>query len=95
MSNVEHIFENTICKFERGTYDNMDLYDILEDIRNDSNYGFINDLQNGTIYLDAEDICTMAIYATTTYKLSVEGKFCKKLRDAGVDLKPWLKHFTE
>lgn len=90
MSNVEHIFENTICKLENGKYNDLPYNDILEDIRNDSNYEFINDLQNGNIYLDAEDIYTMAVYAYTTYRHSVRDQLLTELEDAGVDLKPWI-----
>lgn len=82
MSNVEHIFENTICKLEKGVYDNMSHIDILKDIQGDTNYD--------SRYMDSDDIYTMAVYAYTTYRYSVRNKLLNELKDAGVDLAPWI-----
>jgi hypothetical protein len=82
MSNVEHIFENTICKFEKGVYNRMTYDDILKDIQRDTNYDLV--------CMDSEDIYTMAVYAHTTYRYSVRNKLLKELEEAGVDLSPWI-----
>jgi hypothetical protein len=82
MSNVEHIFENTICKLEKGVYNRMTYDDILKDIQGDSNYDLAQ------VYSD--DIYTMAVYAHTTYRYSVRNKLLKELEEAGVDLSPWI-----
>jgi hypothetical protein len=82
MSNVEHIFENTICKLEKGVYNRMTYDDILKDIQGDSNYDLAQ------VY--SEDIYTMAVYAYTTYRYSVRNKLLKELEGAGVDLAPWI-----
>jgi hypothetical protein len=81
MSNVEHIFENTICKLEKGVYDNMTYIDILKDIQGDTNY---------YVDMNSDDIYTMAVYAHTTYRYSVRNKLLKELEEAGVDLSPWI-----
>jgi hypothetical protein len=80
MSNEEHIFENTICKLEKGVYDNMPYIDILKDIQDDTNYDLVR------VYSD--DIYTMAVYAYTTYRYSVRNRLLKELEEAGVDLTP-------
>ena len=82
MSNVEHIFENTICKLEKGVYDNMAYIDILKDIQGDTNYDLV--------HIHSDDIYTMAVYAYTTYRYSVRDQLLKELKDAGVDMAPWI-----
>lgn len=82
MSNVEHIFENTICKLEKGVYDNMAYIDKLKDIQSDPNYDIG--------YMHSDDIYTMAVYAYTTYRYSIRNKLLDELKDAGVDLAPWI-----
>ena len=82
MSNVEHIFENTICKLEKGVYDNMAYIDILKDIQGDTNYG--------VVHMHSDDIYTMAVYTYTTYRYSIRNKLLEELKDAGVDIAPWI-----
>ena len=82
MSNEEHIFENTICKLEKGLYDNMTYIDVLKDIQGDTNYDLVD--------IHSDDIYTMAVYAYTTYRYSIRNRLLKELKDAGVDLAPWI-----
>lgn len=82
MSNVEHIFENTICKLEKGVYDNMAYIDILKDIQGDTNYDLV--------HIHSDDIYTMAVYAYTTYRYSIRNQLLNELKDAGVDIAPWI-----
>lgn len=81
MSNIEHIFENTICKLEKGVYDNMTYIDILKDIQGDTNY---------YVDMNSDDIYTMAVYAYTTYRYSIRNQLLEELKDAGVDIAPWI-----
>ena len=82
MSNVEHIFENTICKLEKGVYNNMTYIDTLKDIQSDTNYDLVR--------VNSDDIYTMAVYAYTTYRYSIRNRLLKELEEAGVDLAPWI-----
>jgi hypothetical protein len=87
MSNVEHIFENTICKLEKGVYDNMTYIDILKDIQDDTNYDLVA--------IHSDDVYTMAVYAYTTYRYSIRNKLLNELKDAGVDLAPWIAKISQ
>ena len=82
MSNVEHIFENTICKLEKGVYNNMTYIDTLKDIQSDTNYDLVR--------VNSEDVYAMAVYAYTTYRYSIRNRLLKELEEAGVDLAPWI-----
>ena len=82
MSNVEHIFENTICKLEKGVYDNMTYIDVLKDIQGDTNYDLVD--------IHSDDIYEMAVYAYTTYRYSIRNRLLNELKDAGVDIAPWI-----
>lgn len=87
MGNVEHIFENTICKLEKGVYDNMAYIDKLKDIQSDTNYDLVD--------IHSDDIYTMAVYASTTYRYSIRNKLLDELKDAGVDLAPWIAKISQ